>query len=267
MKFHTDGYLVVPDVVPIALTQQVIDAILTFSQIDLEDQLTWYQSSFDGHGIVPLHHHQALWDVRQHPAVHAVYADLYDDQELWVSMDRASYKPPAHLAGSQTRSWRRQAVHWDCDPWSFTGTSIQGLVYLTDTRINQGPFACIPSVYRQLDDYLDKHRDDASRLRPKLADQLTGIAGTAGSLVAFNRRMPHTSLLNESHEHRFVQYLNMELVGDEQQRLKRIDEWQSKMPPAWAIEQKVPHQQLPEPGGPAQLSALGRKLVGVDMWA
>ena len=62
-QFLRDGYLVVPDVVPLTLCQQVIETICKFTHVDIADRETWYGEGRQGHGIVPLHHGQALWDL------------------------------------------------------------------------------------------------------------------------------------------------------------------------------------------------------------
>lgn len=261
--FHDDGYLMVPDLMPAALCEKVIAAILEYSDIDLDDDETWYQPGFEGHGIVPLHHHQALWDLRQHPAIHAVFSDLYGTEKLWVSNDRVSYKPPA---GDYTAGWQRARVHWDCDPWTFTGLSMQGLVYLTDTEENQGAFTCAPGVYRNLESYLERHGDDEHRRYPRLPEsELVPVPGPRGSLVVFNRLMPHTSGINQSDGHRFVQYVTMMEV-DETQRETKVREWREKRLPDWALAQKVSLGKTREEGSAAELTTLGRKLVGLDNW-
>ncbi len=263
-KFREDGYLVIPGLIPEPLRQDAINAILDYTKVDLNDSSTWYQPHFEGHGIVPLHHHQAFWNIRQHPPLYEVFRDLYGRDDLWVSTDRASYKPPK---APTTAHWRREAIHWDCDPWTDPPLSIQGLVYLTDTSERQGAFSCVPSIYQNLDKYLDLHKSDDERLKPVASeDQLIPVEGPAGSLVVFNRLMPHTSRLNESDTHRFVQYVTMQPVTTEEHRLHRINEWRSKMPPIWAVRQHIKHQKIPEPGAPAELSALGEKLVGVTPW-
>lgn len=259
--FAEDGVLVVPDVVPEQLCRAVIDEIERFCEIDPAVPTTWYQARFAGHGIVPVHHAQALWDVRQHPAVHAVFSDLYAREDLWVSMDRLSFKPP-HSA--QTENWRTEPLHWDCDPWQFSGPSLQGLVYLTDTDETQGAFCCGVDVFRDLPAYLARHANDPDRRHPSAA--VTGFGGRAGSLLVFNRLMPHSSLPNRSDAPRFVQYVTMQPAGDDAERTARIEAWQSKIPPDWAIRQHVPQQQIPEPGAAATLTALGRQLVGLDRW-
>ncbi len=99
-----------------------------------------------------------------------------------------------------------------------------------------------------------------------IASKIEVVGGTTGALVLWNRRMPHSSTRNLSHRPRWVQYVAMDPVGDEAARLKRVEGFQRSMPPQWAIVQKVPGQEIPEPGGPARLSDLGRRLVGIDHW-
>ncbi|HKI74922.1 MAG TPA: phytanoyl-CoA dioxygenase family protein [Pseudomonadales bacterium] len=263
-KFLEEGYLVVPDVVPTSLCEQVVDAILEFTGVDMEDPATWHQERFAGLGIVPIHQHQALWNVRQHPDVYAVFRTLYQRDDLWVTMDRAGYKPPA---GEATRDWQRAAVHWDCDAWTFDGVGIQGLVYLTDTRADQGAFSCVPSIYRNLPAWRQAHANDADRRHPEVAEEdIVAVPGSAGSLVVFHRLMPHTNGLNRADRPRFAQYVTMNPVGEESERAARVELWKTKQPPEWAARQKVLGQQIPEPGAPAHLTELGRKLVGVDAW-
>lgn len=263
-EFLREGYLVVPDVVPGDMCACVIQAIMDHAGVDLEDPGSWYTETREGHGILPLHHHQALWDVRQHPPVYEIFQTLYDEDALWVTMDRVSWKPPA---SAQSADWKRSAVHWDCDPWRTEGLGIQGLVYLTDTEADQGPFCCVPSIYKDLDAWRAAHRDDDDRLRPDVGeDELVPVTAKAGSLVLWHRLMPHTSRINRSAEHRFVQYVAMNPAGDADQRGQQVRDYSEKMPPAWAIRQKVPGQQMPEPGEPAQLTELGRKLVGLESW-
>ena len=262
-SFKNNGYLVVPGLVPDALCDEVIAAILEFAGIDVTDDSSWYQSRFAGHGIVPMHHDQALWNLRQHPPIHEVFADLYGTRALWVSNDRVSYKPPV----SNRINWSRPPVHWDCDPWTFDALSMQGLVYLTDTAANQGAFMCAPGVYKGLDTYLVDHADDEDRRHPDIVEpELVSVAGEKGSLVVFNRLMPHTSGQNQSADHRFVQYVTMMEV-DENQRDARIAEWREKKLPEWAIRQEISQGKTHEQGDPAELTALGRKLVGLDVWS
>ncbi len=258
----TQGFVVVPDVVPAELCEQVVIAICESAGIDQQDPATWYQPAFAGLGVVPLHHHSALWAVRQYPGLYDVFRSVYQQDALWVSMDRVGYKPPA---GPPSESWPQHAVHWDCDPWQFDGFDLQGLVYLTDTSADQGAFGCVPSIFQALDEWRRDHVQDDNRRHPQLTDEpLVPVPGPAGSLVLFHRLMPHTNLTNTSPRPRFTQYVTMSPALDEATRTSRVADFERKLPPQWARRQYG--SELPETGPLAELTPLGRKLVGVDAW-
>ena len=262
-QFLEEGYLVVPKVVPHELCDAVIDAITEYAAINLDEESTWYCRDFDGHGIIPLHHHQALWDLRQHPSLHEIFSTLYETEELFVSNDRVSFKPPA---SDQTRAWRREPLHWDCDPWTFDKLGMQGLVYLTDTEAHHGAFSCAPSIYKNLTQYLSEHEGDEHRRYPKIEEsELVRVAGPKGSLVVFHRLMPHTSDLNQSVQHRFVQYITMG-PAIEALREQTVREWRERLLPDWALTQTISAGKVKEEGPPPVLTQLGRKLVGLDRW-
>jgi len=265
-KFLEQGYLAIPDVVPAELCAAVIDAMCEFLGVDPDDPDTWHRHLAQGHGIVPLHHHQALWAVRQLPAVHGVFSDLYGTEKLWVSQDRVSFKVPAHVHAD---GFRMDAVHWDGDPRGSDGLSMQGLVYLTDTPADKGAFAMVPSLFRMLDTWLATPRSDAEIRRPDVSGHaLVPVPGARGTLVVWNRRMPHTSLANRAQTPRLVQYVTMVPAREDAvaERDANVRNCLEKRPPYWAIRQKVPGQLDPEPGPPVALTALGRRLVGMDTW-
>ena len=51
-----------------------------------------------------------------------------------------------------------------------------------------------------------------------------------------------------------------------QARKQLVTLYREKRPPEWAVRQHVRGQQIPEPGEPAQLTDLGRKLVELTPW-
>lgn len=258
------GWLVVPNVVSKAHCEAVIDALCQFINVDPADPSTWQNYLKQGHGIIPLHHAQALWDVRQLPQLHAIFSAIYQTEKLSVTLDRGSFKVPGRLHES---GFRMDPAHWDADPRTQREVSVQGLIYLTDTPPEQGAFAMVPELYRTLDDWLATPRDDAEVRRPDVAAYpLVPVGGTQGSLVIWHRRMPHTSLPNDTERPRLVQYVTMAPARDEDacRELARLT--LEKRPPAWAVRQKVPGQLDPEPGPPVKLTALGRKLAGIEAW-
>lgn len=259
-----EGWLAVPDVVTPELREAVINAICEFLGVDPDDPASWYRHSLGGHGIVPLHHHQSLWDVRQLPSIHEVFSEVYETPRLWVSMDRASFKAPADERWPD--SAKINPFHWDGDPRR-NDLLVQGLVFLTDTDVQQGGVAFLPEFYKSLDTWTSEPHSDDEWRRPDCSRfPVNRVAGNSGTLVIWHRRMPHTSALNRGTKPRFVQYVTMSPAGGEAERAERIELWREKIPPPWAVRQNVPMQQNPEPGPSPALSSLGRKLVGVDPW-
>lgn len=263
-KTHLDdhGWVVIADVVPEEHRDRVIAATCDFLGIDREDRESWYKPQLEGHGIVPLHHHPALWAVRELPEVHAIFADIYGTEKLWSSVDRVSFKAP--ISGWKEEI-REAPVHWDGDPRQ-DEPNVQGLVYLTDTPADQGGFVVVPEIYGNLESWLDG-KTDAEIRRPDMSDvEKLAIGGTAGSLVIWRRNMPHTGQLNHGSEPRFVQYVTMQPAGDAAARLALKSEFLEKRAPAWALRQNVAGQENPEPGARAELSDLGQRLAGVEAW-
>jgi hypothetical protein len=260
--FRERGYLVLEGLVPEAVCAAARDTIAGYLDVDADDPATWYRRDVQGHGIIPLHHPQAFWDLRQQPLIHEAFAALYGTPRLWVSIDRASFKPPSRGLSS---TYRAEPIHWDGDPRRTT-LSIQGLVYLADTSPDQGGFCCVPELFRQLDDWL-QHQPEAELRRPDVSGfPIEHIGGPAGSLVLWNRRMPHSSGENRGTAPRWVQYVAMEPEGDAAAREELTTQYREKRPPAWAVRQQIAEQQIPEPGEPAALTPLGRKLVGLERW-
>ena len=137
------------------------------------------------------------------------------------------------------------------------------MVYLRDTAEDQGAFCCVPSLYRDVDQYLADHPEAGDSRRPEAREEdIVRVGGRAGSLIVWHRRMPHSSTLNHSTRPRWVQYVAMDKAGTEEQRTARIEMYEKGLPPEWAVVQNVPGQQIPEPNGPAELTPLGRRLVG-----
>src|SRR5262249_43449488 len=111
-RFLEQGFIAVADVVPPDYCERVIEATCAFIGVDHRDPNAFSRYPKQGHGIVPMHHAQALWDVRQLPAVHEVFSALYGTEKLWVSQDRVSFKIPSRLLPD---GFRMDPVHWDGD--------------------------------------------------------------------------------------------------------------------------------------------------------
>lgn len=258
-ELNARGYIVVEDVVPRRLCEAVIDATAAFLGIGPDDGAGWRRRQIHGHGIVPLHHGQALWNVRQWPKIYDLFRELLGAADLWVTMDRVSFKAPA---AAWDGSARISGFHWDADPRGPRLPSFQGLVYLRDTADDQGAFCCLPDVYADLPAWLAEHGDDAGAALNDGRGRVQAVGAGAGSMVIWHRQMPHSSGRNEGERPRWVQYVAMDPAGDESQRRQRVRLYEHQRPPDWAVRQRVPGQLDPEPWPRARLTPLGRRLVG-----
>jgi hypothetical protein len=95
--------------------------------------------------------------------------------------------------------------------------------------------------------------------------EIVNIPGRAGTLILWDSRLRHRGGLNYADRPRFAQAIAMHPVGDDNERQERIQLWRDKRAPSWW--RPWPNQIDPEPGEPARLSELGRKLVGLDAWS
>ena len=255
----TEGYIVLPDVVPQTLCNDVVKLIMSFTEADLKKPDTWYKKDLGHNGIVPIHQHQTIWNVRQYPAIHQIFAKLLGTEKLWVRLDRLSFKPPEQQSDAEGKSH----IHLDFPYEKITSLRLQGILYLTDTAKNQGAFCCVPELFKQPEVLKAKEGlwfsdDELSRYEVK------NIAAKAGSLIVWDSRLPHSGNVNTSDQPRLAQYLSMCPEESEESRANRIALWQAKRAPQkW---RGMPHQQDPEPGDVADLSELGQKLLGLTRW-
>jgi hypothetical protein len=263
-QLRTEGYVVARSVAPPENVRAAIDAICAFHAISVDDPSTWYRVPLEANDIVPLHHAQAIWNNRSLPRVHAAFAELLGTDALWVSMDRCGFKPPASgLPGFD----RTTAIHWDAKPRVRIRDPVpwlQGVLFLTDTTNGAGPFECVPSLFRDAAAWLAAS-PDAGDEPDVTGRELVEVSGQAGDLVIWNALLPHRGGRNAGSRPRITQYISMKAAGSSEQAASRVALWRGKRVPehwrAWP-----PTVVDPEPGEPARLDGLGRKIVGLDPW-
>ena len=147
--WERDGFVVLPGLIPSDLCANAAAVIRKYIGADDARPETWYTNTQDIYdatlsprpahgpcGMVQLYHHATLWALRQHPAIHACFADVYGTERLYVTCDRAHFKPPqsaAHPAWSDAGPVH-SGLHWDVDVKNTpVPLSVQGVVYLEDT--------------------------------------------------------------------------------------------------------------------------------------
>ena len=274
--WEENGYVIVPNAVPQENLDRMVEAIWWFLDMDPEDSETWYKhkpftrdnrcSPISAGGMVEMYQHQAIWDNRQHPKVYQAFAEIWGEEKLWVSLDRANMKPPAR---EDKPDWNnRGMIHWDLDtsqqPIQF---GVQGVLYLTDTAEDQGGFQCVPGFNNTFEEWVKTQPEDRNPHNPDLAGlDVKVIPGNAGDLLIWHRLLAHGNGHNTSDKPRLAQYITMSPApaDDESARQARVTSWQERRPmPDWPGDPRAWEQEKQQT---AELTSLGKKLLGVDPW-
>ncbi len=273
--FDQNGYLVVRNLIPPELVARVTDAIWDFLEFDRDDPSNWYREPHRANGMIEMYHHQALWDVRQHPPVYELFRDLFGRDDLWVFIDRANLKPPPHPDHPQYD--HRGMVHWDIDvrqqPLPFL---VQGVLYLVDTKAGEGGFQCVPGVHRWVSDWAQGRPDDDIR-HQQLQERFPGeiapvveVEANAGDFIIWHSALPHGNSRNKSDKPRLAQYVRCFPAepGNRALREARIQSWRERTHPAFQNPRAFPGDpRSREAESPAaELSPLGRRLLGLKDW-
>ena len=275
-QFYEHGYVKLDGIISEVKCQAVIDLIWHRLRADPHDPETWYSTPYgmDEHwpsrnsGMVELSQHQALWETRQDPTCYQAFAELWNEEALWVSMDRCNMTPPRHPEHPELD---HSFLHWDADltdgrSLDTTGTDlpygVQGVLYLDDVSEEQGTFQCVPSVYRNLPTWMAEH-DQATMTEETYGDDIIRIPGSAGDLVIWDTRLPHGNGSNNGREPRFAQYISMypARFEDAEARSSRIAAWQELQPFG-----TDPSNWEREHYDPAELTSLGQRLLGLTPW-
>ncbi|HEY1605951.1 MAG TPA: phytanoyl-CoA dioxygenase family protein [Allosphingosinicella sp.] len=168
-----------------------------------DDPDTWYGARRGGI-MIPVYRHPALEPARRAPRIHKAFAQLWGREDLWMTTDRMSFNPP------ERRSYRFQGpkLHWDVSlAWPIPFAT-QGILYLTDTRADQGAFQLVPGFHRRIRAWLEG-LGDADPRGVDLSGEAIGIAADAGDLVIWRWDLPHGASPNRSSRPRMAQYVNM----------------------------------------------------------
>jgi len=268
--FEERGYLVLREAAPADHVERTVEAIYAFLGIGRQVDERWYQDPVHVSGTVEMFQHPALWANRQHPKIHAAFSQLWRTEKLWVSIDRASFKPPAHPDHPEFE--RAGFLHLDADPWSGpVPFGLQGVLYLVDTTAEQGGFHCLPGWHQRTDAWLELLGDRKAIKGDELAEVegLTPIEAKAGDLVIWHKALPHGNGQNHSDRPRIAQYITMYPAAEDNdfRRGDRVCWWRRREAPPYQWVRGDPRHWEREHGETAELSALGRRLLGLDRWA
>lgn len=274
--FDAHGYVVAKGVVPKPLCDAVIAAEYDFLGFDPANPAGWYQEPLKRGGMLELYQHQALWDTRKHPSVHAVFTELYGTERLWVSIDRVNFNPPVH---PQFPEYDHPGmIHWDIDPMQAhtTPLRVQGVLYLSDTPVERGGFCCVPGHHKLITRWAESREavpgaPDEGKRTPRDKSEITivPIPAEAGDLVIWDTRLLHGNGRNLSDQPRLAQYITMwpERYENEAERTDRVLRWQERLNPDAFWAPGDPRRWEQRHGTTAVLTELGKKLLGAEPWS
>ena len=269
-EIEANGYAIVPGAVPRELLAAVVADIWQHTGANPGDRESWYKPGIVAStGMVEMYHYQSMWNTRQFPHLHEIFAQVHGTERLWVSIDRTNFKPPADPAHPEHD--HKGFIHWDTDTSLYPNIPfrVQGVLALTDTAADMGGFQCVPELYRKLGDWIAQQPADRDPRRPDLTGfAITKLAMQAGDLVIWTTLLPHGNGHNVSDRVRLAQYITMNPAEADKSELRatRISCWREKRPmPARAFPGDPRGVEARTP--PAELTPLGRRLLGLDAWS
>ncbi|WP_230681294.1 phytanoyl-CoA dioxygenase family protein [Paracidovorax cattleyae] len=203
--WDAQGYVVLHDAVLPADAEATAGAIWEFLHARPEDPSTWYPPN--DHGImVQLFQHAALERNRRNLRIHKAFAQLWGTADLWCTTDRVGFNAP------ETPSHRFPGphLHWDVSLRIPVPFGTQGILYLTDTRSEQGALTLVPGFHHRLGVWLEGLPGGPASARTQDLQALGAvpIAGRAGDLIIWHHALPHGSRPNSTDRPRLVHYLN-----------------------------------------------------------
>ncbi|MBE7177104.1 MAG: phytanoyl-CoA dioxygenase family protein [Mucilaginibacter polytrichastri] len=268
-----NGYVIVRNAVPRAQAAETAAFLWEFEEKDPDDQQTWYtppraemqMKELTNTGMVEVYNHQTLWNNRQMPRVHDAFADIWGTEKLWVTIDRANLNFPLR-PGFEYKGF----IHWDYDPET-RPQNVQGVLALADQNDeNMGGFQCIPELYRTYDTWKLTQPEDRNHFRPDTSGfHLEKVKLNAGDLLIFNSTQPHGIRPNLSADKvRIAQYISMMPAEQENTTMRewRISSWKNRIAPEGYAFPGDPRNWEKSKYPTAELTSLGKKLLGLENW-
>ncbi|ASK78761.1 phytanoyl-CoA dioxygenase [Paraphotobacterium marinum] len=268
-----NGYVIIPKVIDQSTINKTEKFLWEYQEMDPNDESTWTQAQrhhygmteLNNLGMVECYNNQILWDNRQNPSIYNAFVDIWDQEKLWVTIDRANLNPP----NKENRA-HKGFIHWDVDTsLPSLPVNVQGILALSDTNENIGGFQCVPKLYRELESWRKEQPIDRDPYKPDLKGfDVEFISMKAGDLLIFNSLLPHGIRPNISNKVRLAQYIAMMPAkeNDIATRYIRIKSWKKRIAPDGLAFSKDPRNWEQTKYPRAELNSLGKKLLGIQRW-
>jgi hypothetical protein len=270
----TKGYVIVRQAVPAVNVERLADVLWRFDEKDPNDSSTWYAPQRREHkmkelnntGMLEIYNHQYLWDNRMEKRIYDVFVDIWDREDLWVTIDRANLNPPKKVKGNPNGF-----IHWDVD------TSIrplpigvQGVLSLKKQDGDVGGFQCVPQLFEHFYEWEKTQPDDRDPMHPDMTGlSVVNIDMEPGDLMIFNSLLAHGVRPNHSDNRvRMAQYISMHPAEYDNvvEREERIRLWRELDSPKRDAFPGDPRDWEKHNASTAELTPLGEKLLGLKAW-
>ena len=270
----TNGYVIVRQAVPRDNVERLVDVLWRFDEKDPADASTWYAPQRRDHimkelnntGMLEIYNHQALWDNRMEPRVYNAFVDIWDREDLWVTIDRANLNPPKKVKGNP-----HGFIHWDVDTSVRPlPVGVQGVLSLKKQDGDVGGFQCVPDLFRDFEQWEKTQPADRDPMHPDMTGQrVVNIEMEAGDMLIFNSLLAHGVRPNHSGDRvRMAQYISMHPTefDNSDEREERIRLWRERDHPKRDAFPGDPREWEKHYAETAQLTPLGEKLLGLEPW-
>jgi hypothetical protein len=270
----TNGYVIVRQAVPAANVERLVDLLWAFDEKDPDVPSTWYAPQRREHkmkelnntGMLEIYNHQYLWDNRQEQRVYDIFVDIWDREDLWVTIDRANLNPPKKLKGNPNGF-----IHWDVDTsLKPLPIGVQGVLSLKKQDGDVGGFQCVPELFNNFDAWVKTQPADRDPMHPDISGlRVVNVEMEAGDLLVFNSLLAHGVRPNHSGDRvRMAQYISMHPAeaDNEAERQERIRLWRELDHPQRDAFPGDPRDWEKKNATTAKLSPLGEKLLGLRPW-
>lgn len=268
-----NGYVVIKNAVPKQQVEKLAQFLWEFEEKDPADSSTWYappraemkMKELTNTGMVEVYNHQLLWNNRQYPNVYDAFVDIWGTEKLWVTIDRANLNLPMR-PGHEYNGF----IHWDYDPET-KPVNVQGVLALADqTDPDMGGFQCVPELFRTYDEWKKTQPADRDHFKPDVSGfEIVKVPLEAGDLLIFNSLEPHGIRPNRSgNKVRLAQYISMMPAEEDNEALRqwRITSWRERKAPEGYAFPGDPRNWEQTKYATAELSPLGKKLLGLEPW-
>lgn len=271
--WEENGFIIINQAVPEENVKAARDILWKFEEKDPDDPITWYRpprreiemKELVNSGMVEIYNHQALWDNRQHPKVYNAFVDIWGTEKLWVSIDRANLNFPIR-DGHEFKGF----IHWDINTSKRPlPVNVQGVLALSDADNETGGFQCVPELYRIFHEWVKDQPKDRDPFQPDISGfNIKKVNMKAGDLLIFNSMLPHGIRPNHSGRPRIAQYISMTPAEEENNELRewRIKSWHDRIAPEGYAFPGDPRKWEQKKSETAELTSLGKKLLGLEMW-